>query len=76
MSARTITVEITDTEVDALTTAVGKLIGHRNEYPLISLLRKVDPGNETLAVIDQIARKHGYVQAGSDERLSESGGGQ
>lgn len=56
-------------EVEALAEAVGRVVGHRSEYPLISLLRRLAPQHETLAHLDRIAREHGYTQAGSDERI-------
>jgi pyruvate-formate lyase-activating enzyme len=55
-------------EVEALALAVGRAVGHRDEYPLINLLRRLAPKHETLAHLDRIAREHGFVQAGSDER--------
>lgn len=59
--------EITDCEVGALTLAVGRAVGHADEAPLISLLRKLEPGNEVLLHLDQMAREHGFIRAGSTE---------
>lgn len=58
-------------EIEALAGAVGSLAGHRHEYPLIRLLRRLAPQHETLAHLDRIAREHGYMQAGSDERADD-----
>jgi hypothetical protein len=57
-------------EIEALALAVGQVVGHRHEYPLINLLRRLAPKHETLTHLDRIAREHGYLQAGSDERAS------
>lgn len=61
--------EISDDEIEALSTAAWNQ--GRGCDPLIRLLRKIDPGNETLAILDSRARDHGYIQAGSDERSPE-----
>lgn len=50
--------EISDAEVGALALAVGRAVGHADEAPLISLLRKLEPTNEVLFRLDRIAEEH------------------
>jgi hypothetical protein len=61
--------EPTDAELSALAIAVGNAVGSPVEYPLVGLLRKLDPGSAMLATLDRISRDHGYVAAGTDERI-------
>jgi hypothetical protein len=62
--------EVTDDEVDALAAAIGQMVGLAAEYPLVSLLRKLAPAHPVLVAMDRISREHGYVAAGTDERLA------
>lgn len=60
--------EIGAGDIDALATAAWN--AGRGDDRLIRLLRKIAPRNETLAHLDARAREYGFVQAGSDERLT------
>ena len=60
---------IPDAEVDALGTALGNAVGTAAEYPLVALMRKLDPRHPVLVAMDRISRDHGYVSAGTDERI-------
>lgn len=63
------TAAIPATELAALALAVGNSVGRPHEYALVALLRRLDPSNAVLATMDRISREHGYVSAGTDERL-------
>lgn len=62
-------VEVTRDEADALARSVGWALGRPEEQAMIGLLRKLAPQHPTLVTLDAIARDHGFVRAGSDERL-------
>lgn len=59
--------EISDDEIEALSVAAWSQ--GRGCDPLIRLLRKLAPGDETLKILDARARQNGYVKAGSDESI-------
>jgi hypothetical protein len=60
---------VTPSEVAALNAVVAQIRGQASEWPLISLLRKLDPESPILAQMDEIARQAGWAQAGSAEIL-------
>lgn len=60
---------IPDAEIDALGTALGNAVGSAAESPLVALMRKLDPRHPVLVAMDRISRDHGYVRAGTDERI-------
>jgi hypothetical protein len=63
---------VTDDEVFALRHAAWHAQSRTHGAALISLLRKLDPEDETLRLMDRQARRQGYVRAGSDELLTET----
>lgn len=60
---------VTRLEIAALNVVAARIRGHEDEWPLISLLRKLDPESPILAQMDAIARQAGWAQAGSAEVL-------
>jgi hypothetical protein len=56
-------------EIEALATAAWSQ--GRGCDALVRLLRRIDPDNEVIRTLDARAREHGYLQAGSDERLPD-----
>lgn len=66
-------VEVPGDEVDALAKAAwdARTPGGRAHDALVSLLRRIAPEHETLARMDELARRSGYRRAGSDERFGD-----